>query len=121
MIINVRKTHLYSISGNVISCTMTGLGSQEDKSSLDCWGTTRKGKNFTSQVVTPVVWKTSCGAFVPVEGEIKTNVDGKYFELTTVYGVDEAGNAVSGSCPYGWKATWSYKKKTNKRIVPYSR
>jgi hypothetical protein len=122
MSLNVKRRYTYTISGKVISCMLEGLGEQDSKTGVESWGRSREGNDFTSAIVTPIVWNTTCGSIMPTDGEMKVNVHNKYFELTCNYGCDASGNSPDGSaCPYGWKVTWSYKKKTSKRIFPYSR
>jgi hypothetical protein len=123
MVINTHRRYTYSISSSgVIYCKVEGLNTEGDKSSVESWGDSRDGNAFVSQMISPLLWNTNCGSFMPTDGEVKVIVTGKYFELNSIYGVDSNGDSFSGStCPYGWKVSWSYKKKTNKRIFAYAR
>jgi hypothetical protein len=120
-IMNVNRRATYTFLDNVTTCKIEGLGVYDGKSNLGSWGQTRDGAQYTCEVVTPVVWKTACGAVAPVSGEVSINIDGKEYELKCLYGVDKEGNSVSNEneCPYGWKVSWSRKKKTNTRIFGY--
>ena len=119
-IVSMSKRYTYSYAGNVMTCKIEGSGTQGDKGNLDCWGQTRDGAVFTSQLVTPVVWKSSCTNGLFVSGEVKLVVDGKYYDLNCVYGTDADGNVESGNvCAYGWKMVWSYKNKTQNRVFVY--
>ena len=119
---NINRRFTYTIPGNILTCTGEGIGTSAGLSSLENYGTTREGDAFTSQVTTPIVWNWTCGPWAPVQGEVNIKVDGKDFALKALFSVDAAGNAVSasaGSCPYGWKVEWTYKKKTNKKVFGY--
>lgn len=119
---NINRKFTYSISGLVISCTGEGIGSSDGLSNLENYGTTRDGDAFTSQVVTPVVWNTTCGAWAPVQGEVNIKVKDKDFTLNCLFGTDASGNSMTAGangCPYGFKVQWSYKNKTNKKIFGY--
>lgn len=120
-VFNFNRRMTYTISNFITSCRVEGLGSHNELSNLENWGETRDGNVFTSQVSSPYVWKTSCGAVAPVEGEVIIKVDTKHFDLKCKFAVDEEGNDVSGDspCPYGWKVSWSHKKKTNTRVFGY--
>jgi hypothetical protein len=122
LVLNIKRRYTYTISGDVISCKVEGLGEQNGKTNLESWGLTVDNNNFTSQVVEPIIWKTSCGPFAPTEGQTRLNVDNKYFELLSTYGMDGNGDKYSGTgCSTSWKVNWMHKKKTNKRIFPYLR
>lgn len=119
---NINRRFTYTIPGNILTCTGEGIGSTSGLSSLENYGTTRDGDAFTSQVSTPIVWNWTCGPWAPVQGEVNIKVDGKEFALKVLFSVNASGNPVSvgaGSCPYGWKVEWTYKKKTNKKVFGY--
>ncbi|MBS1635301.1 MAG: hypothetical protein JST26_05215 [Bacteroidetes bacterium] len=119
---NIHRQYTYTWNGSVLTCTGEGIGTYNGISSLENWGTTRDGDEFTSQVTTPVVWNTTCGAWAPITGEVVIKVDSKFFELKCNFGVDASGNSVTtapNSCPYGWKVEWKYKNKTNHKIFGY--
>jgi len=119
--INCSLTYNYS-SAKVTSCKIEGLGSSEGVSNLESWGLDRNGVHFTSQVNSPLVWKSTCGSGALLEGEITVTGEGKDYEMKCNFAVDNEGNSVSvdSSCPHGWKVSWSYKKKTNTRVFAYN-
>jgi hypothetical protein len=120
--INRRFTYTYNSSSFVITCTGEGIGTSNSLSNLENYGTTRDGDSFTSQVTTPVVWNTTCGAWAPIQGAVNIKVDSKSFDLKCTFGVDNTGNPITvapNTCAYGFKVEWSYKKKTNKKIFGY--
>ena len=119
---NINRRFTYTYTGGVFTCVGEGTGSNNGKNNLENYGTTRNGDAFTSEVRTPVIWNTSCGAHAPVQGEVEVKVDSKSFSLNCLFGVDPNGNSESvtpGNCPYGMRVQWTYKKKTNKKIFGY--
>lgn len=122
--INRKATYTKSMNGNtlVITCTAEGIGTYNGINNLENWGTTRDGDAFTSQVSSPIIWNTTCGAGAPVTGVLIMKVDSKEFELTITAGVDQNGNPVTPSvntCPYGLKVSWKWKNKEDSKIYPY--
>lgn len=119
---NINRKFTYTYANSILTCKGEGIGSSEGLSNLENYGTTRDGDKFTSQVSTPIIWNTTCGSRAPVQGEVLIKVAEKEFELKCLFGVDSQGNSVtvgSNSCPYGMKASWTYKSKTNKKIFAY--
>jgi hypothetical protein len=119
--VNRRVTYAW-LNGLRFSCTAEGIGSTDGLSNLENYGTTRDGDSFTSQVTTPIVWNTDCGWWAPVQGAVDVKVQNKEFDLKCTFAVDNKGNPVDvapNTCAYGWKVEWSYKKKTNKKIIGY--
>jgi hypothetical protein len=118
---NFNRRLTFSYSGGVSSCSVEGLGYFNGVSNLDNWGQTRNGDDFTSEVQSPLVWKSYCGSSNPVTGVLNIKVEDKPFDLKAEFGVDQSGSpSDGGSCPYGWKVSWSYKKKESSRILPYN-
>lgn len=119
---NINRKFTYTWASPVITCVGEGIGSHNGLSNLENYGTTRDGDPFTSQVTTPIVWNTTCGAWAPTQGEVNIKVDSKDFALKCLFGVDASGNPVSvgaNNCPYGWKVEWTYKNKTKKKTLGY--
>jgi hypothetical protein len=123
---NINRKFTYTFTGNptvIITCTGEGIGSSNGLNSLENFGTTRDGDSFTSQVTTPIIWNTTCGAHAPVQGAVNVKVDSKSFDLKVTFAVDASGNAVSvapNTCAYGYKVEWTYKKKTKNKIFGYN-
>jgi hypothetical protein len=119
---NINRKFTYTWASSILTCVGEGIGSNNGLSNLENYGTTRDGDPFTSQVVTPVVWNTTCGAWAPIQGEVDIKVDTKDFKLNCLFGVNTSGNPVSvgsNSCPYGWKVTCKYKNKTRTLTLGY--
>jgi hypothetical protein len=119
---NINRKFTYTYSNLVFTCTGEGIGSHNGISNLENYGTTRDGDDFTSEVTTPIIWNTTCGAWAPTQGGVDIRVDGKSFDLKVTFAVDNGGNPVGvapNTCAYGFKVEWTYKKKTNKKVYGY--
>ncbi len=120
---NINRRIAYSLPGGILTCQADGIGSLNGRDNLENYGLTRNGDEFTSQVVSPIVWNLICGPWAPVQGEMDIKVDKKDFSLKVLFSVDASGNAVASSpnsCAHGWKVEWTYKKETKKKVIPYS-
>lgn len=119
---NINRKYTYTKSGSVYACQGEGIGSSNGISQLENWGTTRAGDAFTSQVTTPVIWNTTCGAWAPIQGALNVKVVSKDFDLKVTLGVDNSGNPVTvgaNQCAYGWKVEWTHKNKTKDKLFAY--
>ena len=119
---NINRKFTSTWANVVLTCVGEGIGSSNNLNNLENYGTTRDGHAFTSQVTTPVVWNTTCGAWAPIQGAVDIRVDSKSFDLKCTFGVDNSGNPITvgaNSCPYGLKIEWTYKKKSYKKIYGY--
>lgn len=74
-------------------------------SNVDTWGTSRFGKAFTNQYVSPWVSDTYCGLWRPTSGEIVHRSDGN--QVTLKMGVNQQGDNSTLDCAYGWKLSWN--------------
>lgn len=120
---NINRRITYTLPGGILTCQADGIGALNGRSNLENYGLTRNGDEFTSQVITPVVWNLTCGPWAPVQGEMDIKVDKRDFSLKVLFSVDADGNAqVSSpnSCAHGWKVEWSHKKRTKKKVIPYN-
>lgn len=122
-IYNINRKFTYTYSAGVFTAVGEGTGSHDGINNLENWGTTRKGDDFTSEVQTPIIWNTSCGAHAPLQGKVQIKVDNKSFTLNCLFGTDSNGNSMTvgpNSCPWGFKVDWTYKKKTYTKIFNYN-
>jgi hypothetical protein len=111
----------YSTKDPMIWCNVEAIGSFNGINNLENYGLTRDGVEFTSQVLTPVVFNSKCGG--PVAGEVNIKFDKKEFESKCLFGVDKSGKALELSdyfCPYGWKIVSKDKETTVTKVVPYN-
>jgi hypothetical protein len=120
---NIHRKFTYTWANSILKCVGEGIGTHNGLSNLENWGKTRDGDDFTSQVITPVVWNTTCGAWAPIEGQVHIKVDSKEFEVKGTFGVNSSGNVVAvgtNQCPYGWKIDWTYKNRSNSKTIGYN-
>jgi hypothetical protein len=117
---NLSRQFTYTYSNGVYQVKGEGVGSKNGLSSIENWGTTRDGDEFTSQVTQPVIWNSTCGAHKPVSGKLDIQVASKEFGLVTTLGVDNSGNVVSSGCPWGLKVEWTYKNKSGSKLYAYN-
>lgn len=117
---DIKRRLNYSFDSQLTRCKVEGLGSSDGQDQLECWGQNRNAVKFTCKVTNPYVWASTCGATAALTGETEVRVEGKEHVLKSHFGVDKDGNDVGpGTCPYGFKVTWQYKNKTNKRILGF--
>ena len=117
---SVDRKLTYTHSSGLTTCVVEGMGSHNQRNSVEAWGHSLDNENFAAEVTSPYVWHTNCGPIAPVSGEVSVVIEGKEFDLKCRYGVDNSGNSVSGGqCPFGWEVTWSRKKRTNARLFGY--
>lgn len=81
------------------------------------WGQTRKSVTFTTQVIEPIIYRTTCptGPYSGVK-----NHKGMLKEVKVIFGVDDQGIPVSVGCAFGYKVEWKNNKDSLKTaIIPY--
>ncbi len=121
--INRKFTYTWASSTSVLSCSGEGIGSSGGLNNLENYGTTRDGDAFTSQVITPILWNTTCGWGAPLAGELDIKVASKSFDLNCLFGVNSAGTPItvgSNQCAYGWKLTWTVGTTCQNKVIVYS-
>jgi hypothetical protein len=121
--LNISRKVTYTFPAFVFTVKIEGAGSYNGLTNVESWGQTRAGDPFTSQITEPLIANTNCYLWKPVAGKavLKVDADGM-FELTTTLGVDIDGNIISpnsGNCPWGYKIEWSYRNRTNDRLISY--
>ena len=119
--VNRRLEFTYNSATKATTCKVVGMGSSDGQSGLESWGFNREGLKFTSKVTSSVMWKTTCGALAPIDGEVIIDEEEKKHNLNCNFSVDQNGNNVSTDtpCPYGMQVSWSFKSKMNSRIFSY--
>lgn len=73
---------------------------------IDSWGVTRFGTNFTTQMIQPWVSGTTCGWWNPTSGQYTSVTDS--FTVSALLGVNSSGNQQNSGCAYGLKLDWNY-------------
>lgn len=104
---------------STITATVNGDSISNGKT-IDSWGTTRFGTNFTTEMISP--WKsgTACGWWRPTQGKYTSVTDN--FSVTATFGVNQNGQAVTSGCgAYGFKLEWNYNSgtATGNTVVAY--
>jgi hypothetical protein len=91
------------LTGN-ISATVNGDTTINGKT-IDSWGQTRWGTNFTTEMVVP--WKsgTLCGWWAPTQGEYTSTTTN--FTVTATLGLNGNGNAVTSGCATNFELAWT--------------
>jgi hypothetical protein len=86
---------------------------------IDSWGQTRYGTNFTTQMVQPWQSGTTCGWWYPTSGNYTSVTDS--FTVSALLGVNSSGNQVSSGCAYGFKLSWSLTPSgySGNAVLPY--
>ena len=102
---NSARLTTWVVSGYTnISATVNGDTIMGGKT-IDSWGQTRYGTNFTTQMIQPWVSGTTCGWWNPTQGNYTSVTDS--FTVTALLGVNSSGNQVSSGCAYGFKLNWT--------------
>lgn len=102
---NSARLTTWVVSGyTTITATVNGDTTIGGKT-IDSWGQTRYGTNFTTQMIQPWVSGTTCGWWSPTQGNYTSVTDS--FTVTALLGVNSSGNQVSSGCAYGFKLNWT--------------
>jgi hypothetical protein len=117
---NLSRKFTYTWSNSILTAKGEGEGTYNGLNNLENWGISKEGDNYTSQVIDPIIWTSTCGANKPTSGKLDVQVQDKEFSFLATFGVDKAGNAVINTCPWGFKVEWKYKNKTGQKIYQYN-
>ena len=119
IIFSLSRRYTHSFKNKVYQIEGEGTGTNNGRSNLESWGTTRDGDNFTSQILETVLWNSVCGHLKPIKGKFDIKVDKKDFNFITTLGVDENGNIMNSGCPWGLKVEWTFKNKAGSKLFEY--
>lgn len=111
---NIDRTRTIARTNSVTTITITGNATQGGYSNVAIWGTNRLGNSFYVTIDSPVILSSTCD-YNAVSG-IRMH-HGVIRELTVTYGVDQLGNVVTGTCPYGFKLNWIDRNGNPKQAV----
>ena len=98
-----RKTDII-YANSFFGFTSSGDTTISGLSSIESWGVTRDGFNYTTQFTTPIVSNTGCGLWKPTAGVVVHTVAS--FPFTVQYGLDASGNQVTSGCAAFYKVSW---------------
>jgi hypothetical protein len=119
---NINRKFTYTWANNILTCTGEGIGTSGGINNLENYGTTRDGDAFTSQVLTPIVWNSTCGWGAPLSGQLLIKVASKNFDLVCQFGVNSSGTPItvgSNQCAYGWKLNWTIGSSSQTKVIGY--
>ena len=112
-----RKTDII-YANSFFGFTSSGDTTYSGLSSVESWGTTRDGYNYTTQFTTPIVSNTGCGVWKPTAGVVIHTVAS--FPFTVQYGLDASGNQVTAGCAAYYKVSWlTIAGATVSALFPY--
>jgi hypothetical protein len=115
---NVNRLRTYTNAGGVISMGLSSDNTIDGLRNVDAWGTTRKGESFHNQILDPIVFNNSCGNYrQPKSGEDKISVATR--SLDVLLGTDQNGTPVTGSCPWGYKVTYTVNNRVYTKVIQY--
>jgi len=120
--LNMDRRLTITSSNFILSARVEGLGSREGHGNVENWGQAKKIQQFTTEITDPYTWKTTCGCVAPVYGQQIFRLSDREHELKCDFAVDKDGNDMSWSdnpCPFGFRASWNYKKKSKQAVLSY--
>ncbi len=111
---SINRRRVFTNIGGVLGVTTDGDTTINGNNHVMIWGKTRKGIAFTTSVVEPVVFSSTCLAG-HLSGQ-KTH-KGMEKDIKVTYGVDDKGVVVTSGCPYGLKVEWTNKKEEGRSAI----
>jgi len=111
----------YALKSGIVYANMTAAGDYSGETA-DTWGTNRDGAAFHAGVTTTMQWNTTCGPSKPASGASYVKVDGKAYDFTCTYGVNDDGTTgewSTANCATGWRVDWTYKNSSSRRVFGY--
>ncbi|MEI6172174.1 MAG: hypothetical protein WCR01_00370 [Bacteroidota bacterium] len=106
-----QKTYTGTAPGNLM-LTTDGFGTSGEYSNLLTWGINRKGENFYTRIMQPVVHRQVCD-WDPVSGIKKHEIPADSKSATLTFGYDSNDQPVTGdACPTKFKLDWQRNNKS---------
>lgn len=121
---SVDRLRTFTNDGTVRTVSVSSDHSENGVANADAWGTNRKGDSFVNAIVSPIT-VTSANASCslnwfnkPATGEFTHHVANRSIDI--LFGVDANGTPVaSGTCPFGYKITFTRLGQTKTKINSY--
>lgn len=110
----ISRKRTAQITSGVTTLAIEGDSTVSGVAGTDIVGVNRANNPFTTVIVSPVVFSSACSNNA-ISGQVTHK--GLVREITVTFGVDQLGNAVTGTCPYGFKANWTNLKGDAKQVV----
>lgn len=101
---SIAKRRTWDYNGGNLKFSVTANAANN----LSAWGTNRKGKEFSTKIIYPVILLKNCGWNKPVSGTIEHSVLER--NVTVTLGTDASGNVSPDSCPNHFKAEWTGRR-----------
>jgi hypothetical protein len=113
---NAARRRIFTISGGVVSETLSGDTTVNGYNNIAMWGKTRSNNDFYVSTTTPLTANIYGGGclFKPIGARV-FYVAAR--TLTVTYGVDQSGTSVTSGCPYGFKLDWINVKGISKEVI----
>jgi len=106
-----QKTCTGTFPDNLV-LTTDGFGTSGEFSNLVTWGINRKGENFYTRIIQPVVHREVCD-WDPVSGVKKHAIPADSKSATLTFGYDSNDQPVTGdACPTKFKLDWQRNNKS---------
>lgn len=112
---SVAKRRTWDFNGGNYKLTVTGEANVSSLNNVCAWGTTRKGKSFTTQITSPVVLLKNCGWNKPVSGVKVHTVEDR--NATVTLGTNSNGDVDSGNCPNNFKVEWTGRRGKQRQHI----
>jgi len=117
---NTARLSTWGINNQTEIYTVVNGDTSMNGQTVDSWGITRFGTNFTTAMIQPWKSNSTCGWWRPTSGEYTSTTTN--FTVTVTFGVDASGNSTAVNCgAYGFKLAWTLlpSNSTGTALVPY--
>lgn len=108
---SIAKRRTWDYNGGNLKFSVTANG----ENGASAWGTNRKGNQFTTKIISPIVCLKNCGWNKPTSGTIEHAVSDR--NATVTLGTDASGNISSSSCPNNFKVDWTGRRGKQRQYI----
>jgi len=86
---------------------------------IDSWGQTRWGTNFTTYMIQPWQANSSCGWWMPTSGQYSSSTAN--FTIGVTFGTNATGGPATTACPSYFDLTWTINSPSSNGsiVLPY--
>lgn len=111
---NVACNRFITTTANNYTITIEGDTSINGLNNIVAWGLNRFNQTFFTRITHRLVISSDCPGKIISGKKIHT---GNFKDITVDFGVDMNGNPVSGTCPYGFKISWTDIRNAPKAAI----
>jgi len=105
---NIARRKTFTGTATNMDISIEGLATSGEYTSLVCWGQNRKGDDFYTQIIQPVILKQSCD-FDPILGQKKHSIPSKSATSTVTFGYNDNNQPIGeGECPTKYRLDWEH-------------